>query len=130
MSVLTTFAMQERSLPREKVAALSPQASQVLDQKKSWIEAAPAVDPTTFPMQVLLDCMKPAASTEVSMTNFEWAPDRLILSGRTQTPALALQYAKEITEVEALTRFTWETPAPTIASDNSATFELKGGITP
>ncbi len=129
MAVLIAWAAQERDLLREKVAALTPQASQVLDQKKSWMEAAPAVDPTKFPMQVLLDCQIPGAAPEVSMTHFEWVPDRLLLRGRTPSPSLALQYAKEITDVEGLAHYTWETPAPVIASDNSATFELKGGLT-
>lgn len=130
LAVLITWATQERNLLRERIAEVAPRASQVLDQKKSWLEAAPAVDPSRFPMQVLLDCMEPSSSGEVSMTHFEWLPDRLLMRGRTASPALALQYAKEITEVEGLLKYTWETPAPTIASDNSATFELKGGIRP
>jgi len=128
--VLITWATQERDLLRERVADLTPRASQVLDQKKSWLEAAPAVDPSRFPMQTLLDCMVPSSSGEVSMTHFEWVPERLMLRGRTPSPSVALQYAKEITDMEGLSHYTWETPAPTIASDNSATFELKGGTQP
>lgn len=127
MAVLISWATQERDMLRDKVAELSPRASQVLDQKKSWLEAAPAVDPSRSGMQALLDCMSPAASGEVSMTHFEWTPDRIMMRGRTPSPSLALQYAKEVTEVPALARYTWETPAPTIASDSSATFEVKGG---
>lgn len=130
MMVLISTASRERDMLREKIADLTPQASQVLDQKKAWLEAAPAVDPGMGPMQVLLDCMSPASSIEVGMTNFEWTPKMLSLRGRTAIPSLALQYTKEIAEVEALSRYTFETPAPQIASDNSATFELKGEIEP
>jgi predicted small secreted protein len=130
MAVMISYATRQRDMLLEEVADLSPRASQVLDHKKSWLEAAPAVDPTFFPMQVLLDSMTPSSSREVSLTNFEWNPDRLVLRGRMPSAALALQYANEITEVENLTRFVWETPAPTIASDNSATFELTGEIKP
>ncbi|TDU64066.1 hypothetical protein EI77_04250 [Prosthecobacter fusiformis] len=130
MAVLIALATQERDLLRDRVAELTPQASQVMDQKRSWLEAAPAVDPTRFPMQVLLDCQVPGAAAEVSMTHFEWLPDRLLLRGRMPSPSLALQYAKEITEVEGLMPYAWETPAPVIASDNSATFELKGALKP
>lgn len=130
MAVMISYATRQRDRLLEEVADLSPRASQVLDHKKSWLEAAPAVDPTFFPMQVLLDSMTPSSSREVSLTNFEWKPDRLVLRGRMPSAALALQYANEITEVENLTRFVWETPAPTIASDNSATFELTGEIKP
>jgi hypothetical protein len=128
MMILISSATRQRDMLRDKVAALSPQASQVLDQKKAWLEAAPAVDAGTGPMQVLLDCMSPGSSAEVAVTNFEWTPQRLSLRGRTATPSQALQYAKEVTEVEALTRYAWEAPQPQIASDNSATFELKGEL--
>lgn len=130
MMVLIATATRERDMLLEKIADLTPQSSQVLDQKKAWIEASPAVDPAAGPMQVLLDCMSPGSSTEVGMTHFEWTPTTLVLRGRTVTASLALQYAKEITEVEALTRYTFETPAPQIASDDSATFELKGEVGP
>ncbi len=130
MAVMISYAARQRDMLLEEVADLSPRASQVLDHKKSWLEAAPAVDPSYFPMQVLLDSMTPTSSSEVSLTNFEWKPDRLVLRGRMPSAALALQYANEITEVENLTRYAWETPAPTIASDNSATFELTGEIKP
>jgi hypothetical protein len=128
LAVLISLATQDRDLLRERVAELTPQASQVLDQKRRWEEAAPAVDPTHFPMQVLLDCMVPAAASEVSMTHFEWTPEQLLMRGRMPSPSLALQYAKEVTEVKGLSHYKWETPAPTIASDNSATFEVKGGV--
>lgn len=126
MMVLITTATRERDLLRDKVAALTPRASQVLDQKKAWLEAAPAVDPSTGPMQVLLDVMKPAASTEVAMTSFEWTPGSLALRGRTAHVSQALQFTQEIKAVEELAAYTFDTPDPQIASDNSATFEVKG----
>ncbi|MES2595216.1 MAG: hypothetical protein V4662_07770 [Verrucomicrobiota bacterium] len=130
MMVFISSATRERDMLLDKIADLTPQSSQVLDQKKAWIEASPAVDPGMGPMQVLLDCMSPASSIEVGMTNFEWSPSTLVLRGRTALPSLALQYTKEISEVEALSRYTFDTPAPQIASDNSATFELKGETQP
>ncbi|MBV6498265.1 MAG: hypothetical protein CJBNEKGG_00484 [Prosthecobacter sp.] len=126
MMVLISSAARERDLLRDRVAELTPRASQALDQKKAWIEAAPAVDPGLGPMQVLLDIMQPSASTEVGMTSFEWTPGSLALRGRTPDVSLALQYMQEIKGVEALSRYAFETPDPQIASDNSATFEVKG----
>jgi hypothetical protein len=126
MMVLISSAARERDLLRDRVAQLTPRASQALDQKKAWIEAAPAVDPGLGPMQVLLDIMQPSASTEVGMTNFDWTPASLVLRGRTPDVSLALQYMQEIKGVEALSRYAFETPDPQIASDNSATFEVKG----
>lgn len=126
MLVLISSAVRERDLLRDRVAELTPRASQVLDQKKAWIEAAPAVDPGLGPMQVLLDIMQPAVSPEVGMTSFEWTSGSLALRGRTQAVSQALQYMQEIKGVEALSRYAFETPDPQIASDSSATFEVKG----
>ena len=50
----------------------------------------------------------------------------LALRGRTQAVSQALQYMQEIKGVEALSRYAFETPDPQIASDSSATFEVKG----
>ena len=112
---------------REKVSELSPRASQVMDHQKAWLEAAPAVDPSTWPQQMLLHCMQPSTSSEVSITHWEWTPERMSIIGRMPDASLALQYTQEVATSEALAHFNWEVPAPVIASDNSATFEMKGG---
>lgn len=126
ITVFTSMAVRERNMLREKVALLAPRASRVLDHRQSWEEAAPAVDPSRFLTETLLHVMEPASSSEVTLTHFEATPERVILRGRTESPALALAYAREIKDVESLLDYDWETPSPAIASDNSATFELKG----
>jgi hypothetical protein len=126
VATVTSLALQERNMLREKVAELTPRASRVMDHKKAWQEAAPAVDPTTWPQQLLLHCMEPESSKEASITHWEWTPERISIRGRMPNASLALQYTKEVSEVEGLGMFGWEIPAPVIASDNSATFEMKG----
>lgn len=121
---------QERDRLRDEISRLAPAASQVLDQKKSWLEAAPAVDPSTFPAHVLLQLMKPATSQEVAVTSFEWTPAQILLRGRMPKAELALEYASEVTRLEGLSSYRWDTPPPAIASDSSATFEIKGGTAP
>lgn len=124
---LTSLALQERNMLREKVAEMTPRAAQVMDHKNAWQEAAPAVDPSTFPQQMLLHCMEPPSSKEASITHWEWTPERMSIIGRMPGASLALEYTQQLATSEALSHFTWEVPAPVIASDNSATFEMKGG---
>ncbi len=127
VATLTSMAVRERNDLREKVASLAPRAARVMDHQRAWKEAAPAVDPSQSVMQLLMDCMSPESSTEVTMMHFEYTPTNLILRGRTPDTSLALRYAQEMKENEALLAFTWETPPPAINnSDNSATFEMKG----
>lgn len=123
---LTVLAARERDALRERVAELAPRASKVADHRQSWEEVAAAVDPKRFPMEVLLRCMEPPCSAEVMLTHFECTPDRVIVRGRTPASHLALQYTQAIKTTGSLTAYTWETPPPSIAGDDSASFELKG----
>lgn len=127
VATMTSLALQERNMLREKVANLTPRSSKVMDHKKAWREVAPAVDPTTWPQQILLHCMEPAASKEASITHWEWTPDRMSIRGRMPSASLALEYTQALKEIEALAPLGLNGPPPVIASDNSATFELKGG---
>lgn len=127
VATLTSLALQERNMLREKVAEMSPRASQVMDHQKAWLEASPAVDPATWPQEMLLHTMQPPVSKEASITHWEWTPDRMSIIGRMPDASLALEYMQQLASSEGLAHFTWETPSPAIASDNSATFEMKGG---
>ena len=126
IALLTVFASRERAQLLDKVAELTPRASKVEDHRKAWDEIASAVDPKRFPMEVLLRCMEPKSSGDVALVHYEATGDRVMLRGRTPTSAIALQYAQEIKGTDSLNAYAWETPPPTMHSDDSATFELKG----
>jgi hypothetical protein len=127
VATMTSLALQERNLLREKVAGLTPRASRVMDQKKAWNEAAPAVDPRTWPQQMLLHFMEPESSKEASITHWEWTPERVSMRGRMPKFSLAIEYTQALKSIEALAPLALDGPPPVIASDDSATFELKGG---
>jgi hypothetical protein len=101
--------------------------AKVMDHKRAWQEAAPAVDPTTWPQQMLLHCMEPKSSKEASITHWEWTPKRMSIIGRMPSASLALEYTQELKTSEARSPISPRGPPPVIASDNSATFEMKGG---
>ncbi len=127
VATLTTLALQERNMLREKVAELMPKSSRVMDHKKAWVEASPAVDPSTWPQEVLLHCMEPESSKEAVITHWEWTPEKLSLTGRLPSASLALEYTQALKTSDALARFELDGPPPVIAGDQSATFEMKGG---
>jgi hypothetical protein len=126
MMVMITLALGEQTMLREKVAEMSPKAARVLDQKRAWQEAAPAVDPSQGPMQFLLGLQEPATASEVTLMHLEFTPERVIVRGHTRDASTALQYSQEIQEGEMLLAYDWEAPPPELAVDESATFELKG----
>lgn len=123
---LAFWASRARTAWLDEIATLTPKASRVEQQKHEWDEVAVAVDPSRSPMELLLHCMEPPSSSEVSLTHFEATPDRIILRGRTATPAQALQYVQEMRSLPSLAICHLDAAPPAIASDNSASFELKG----
>jgi hypothetical protein len=64
----------------------------------------------------------------VSLTHFEITPERIVVRGRTAAPAQALQYVQETRSLPPLAAYNLDATPPTIASDNTASFELKGTI--
>jgi hypothetical protein len=127
MMVMITLALREQTMLREKVAEMSPRAARVLDQKRAWQEAAPAVDPSQGPLPFLLALQEPSASTDVTLMEMEFTPKQVMLRGHTTTASTALQYSQEIQQSEMLFAFDWGEPAPPeLGADESATFELKG----
>jgi hypothetical protein len=127
MMVMITLALREQSMLRDKVAEMSPRAARVLEQKRAWQEAAPAVDPSQGPLQFLLAVQEPTASTDVTLMEMEFTPKQVMLRGHTLNASTALQYSQEIHQSEMLMAFDWGEPSPPeLAADESATFELKG----
>ncbi len=127
---LALWASRARTAWLDEIATLTPKASRVEQQKREWEEVAVAVDPSRSPMEILLHSMEPSSSSEVSLTHFEATPERIVLRGRTATPAQALQYVQEMRSLPSLAFCNFDAAPPAIASDNSASFELKGGSKP
>ena len=110
----------------EQVAEITPKAAKVANHKEAWKEVATAVDPEAYPMELLLRCMEPKVSSEVTLTSFECTQDTIVLRGRAKEISPALKYSEDLKQTESLA-FTWEPGStPRIEADNSATFELKG----
>lgn len=124
--VFMSMATRERDALREQVAEITPKAAKVANHKEAWKEVATAVDPEAYPMELLLRCMEPKVSSEVTLTSFECTQDTIVLRGRAKEISPALKYSEDLKQTESLA-FTWEPGStPRIEADNSATFELKG----
>lgn len=126
LMVMITLALREQAMLRDKVATLSPRAVRVLDQRRAWQEAAPAVDPGQGPMQLLLALQEPPSSPNVTLMEVEFTPQRVLLRAHAENASTALQYSEEVQQSELLLAYDWEAPPPELGADESATFEMKG----
>lgn len=125
-SALMSMATRERDSLREKIAEVTPKAAHVANHKAAWTEVASAVDPSQYPMEILLRCMEPQ-SPDLAMMSFECTEDRVLIQAHTPTVEDALKYQLDIKNSEALSAYNWDSGQLKInEKDNSTTFELKG----
>ena len=123
--VIMAIATKERDALLEQVAEITPRAAKVHSHQEAWNEVATAADPNAYPMELLLRCMEPASSNDVTLTNFECTQDTIVLRGRAKKISPALKFSEELKQIDSLA-FNWEAATPHIEADDSATFELKG----
>lgn len=127
-SAMMSMATRERDELREKIAEVTPRAAHVGNHKAAWTEAAAAVDPSTYPMQLLLHCMEPNPP-EMALLSFECTTDRLMIQAHTPNVEEALKYQLDLKNVEALSGYTWDTGQLKInEKDNSVNFDMKGSL--
>lgn len=128
-SVLMTLATREHDELRETIAMLTPKAARVANHKAAWMEAAPAVDPAHYPMEMLLRCMAPKAAADIALTSFDCTPERIVIQGGSLEIAAALKYTEQIKTSEDLLAYQWESSTPSInEATGTTTFELKGTL--
>jgi hypothetical protein len=116
---------RERDALLEQVASITPRASKVQGQRASWMEAAPAVDPTFSPLEAIKRLMEPAAAGQIALTELEWTPTSVVLRARAPEISPALAYMQQIAETESLTAYNWSPGTPEIG-ENGVAFEVKG----
>jgi hypothetical protein len=126
MMVMISLALREQSALRDQVAELAPKAARVEDQRRAWQEASPAVDPSQGPLPFLLGLQQPGNSSEVALMHVEFTSRQVMVRGQAPKAAVALQFADEVKNSELLAAYEWDTPAPELATDESAVFEFKG----
>ena len=132
MFALQLVAALEHEKLLDELNMLTPLAAQIELQRSHWEEVSPALDPQSFPTRMLLSFMESPVSADISLMRFEWTPQRVMVQAHALSTNAALQYAQDIRSHQGLGVYDWVVPAPTIAEDDSATFEMtglkKGGI--
>ena len=110
----------------DRIATLSPAASEIEQIQARWDEVSAAVDPDRSPLELMLLIHSLPSANQVSLTRFERSRDRLGLKGRATSPSEALKFLGAISKSEELSNYQWTYTQPLIAQDGTATFEIEG----
>lgn len=122
---LQMSAERERDALRTEIGRLAPLAVKMDEQRRLWEEIAPAVSTELSPLSILRNVGRTSSASEVSLTHFGVGERALSIRGRAGSASAALQFVKDVKNLNLIAGVRWDAPAPSIGSDNTAEFELK-----
>jgi hypothetical protein len=125
LGIVQFSAERERDALRTEIGRLAPLAVKMDEQRRLWEEIEPAVSTELSPMSILRNVGRTPSASEVSLTHFGVGARALSIRGRAGSASAALQFVKDVKDLNLTAGIRWEAQAPSIGNDNTAEFELK-----
>jgi hypothetical protein len=114
----------------KEAASLSAPALLAKEQSERWKAARPAVDPFTYPLDLLAAAAVPTESGKVRLTGFTLDQDRLQISGEATDVTQAYAFIEQLKKNPLLQEYEWTAGQPQLAGKNSVRFEMDGARNP
>ena len=114
----------------KEAASLSAPALLAKGQSERWKAARPAVDPFTYPLDILAAAAVPTESGKVRLTGFTLDQDRLQISGEATDVTQAYAFIEQLKKNPLLQEYEWTAGQPQLAGKNSVRFEMDGARNP
>ncbi|MEZ0389438.1 MAG: PilN domain-containing protein [Verrucomicrobium sp.] len=114
----------DAGLARLKVHA--PQVAKVRESQLRWQALEAATDPQTYPVEVFDQIVALLPEEGIRFTDFTLDLDKITITGEATSAMHASKFQADVKGSEALHRFTFNTPVPTIRNDNRAIFRVEG----
>jgi hypothetical protein len=111
---------------RREVASLEGQTLLAKNDSERWMAARQAVDPSTFPLDLLAATAAPTEGGKVRLTGFTLDHDRLQISGEATDVTQAYGFIEQLKKNPLLQEYNWSAGQPQLAGKNSVRFEMEG----
>lgn len=111
---------------RLEAASLSEPALLAKGQSERWNSSRPAVDPSTFPLDLLSVAAIPTEGGKVRLTGFTLDQDHLQISGEATDVTQAYAFIEQLKKNPLLQEYDWTAGQPQLAGKNSVRFEMDG----
>jgi len=111
---------------KQKLATLQSSASQARADSSRWKTLRPAVDPTTYPLDLLGAVAAPTEGGKVRLTAFMMEKGRLQVSGEATDVTTAYAFIEQLKKNPALGEYEWNAGQPQLAGKNSVKFDIEG----
>jgi len=111
---------------RHEAASLSEPALRAKEASDRWITSRPAVDPSTYPLDLLAAAAVPTEGGKVRLTGFSMDQDHLQISGEATDVTQAYAFIEQPKNNPRLQEYEWTAGQPQLAGKNSVRFEMTG----
>ena len=111
---------------RRDVAAVEAPARQAKQESERWNTLRPAVDPTTYPLDLLAAVAAPTEGGKVRLTNFNLEQGHLQISGEATDVTQAYAFIEQLKKNPLLQEYDWTSGQPQLAGKNSVKFDVEG----
>ena len=108
------------------VAADEPKTAFIKKTEARWKALAPAIDPSYYPIEVLLHIFESLPSADVRITQFNQSARQVSIDGEANSAALAYQFADKVKKNPDLKAFQFDMASPRILPNEHAQFRLEG----
>jgi hypothetical protein len=115
---------------RNEASTLSEPALQAKAESERWNSSRQAVDPSTYPLDLLSVAAIPTEGGKVRLTGFTLDQDHLQISGEATDVTQAYAFIEQLKKNPLLQEFEWTAGQPQLAGKNSVRFEMDGARNP
>ena len=111
---------------RREIAGIEAPALQAKQESERWNALRPAVDPSTYPLDLLAAVSAPTEGGKVRLTNFNLEHDHLLISGEATDVTQAYAFIEQLKKNPLLQEYDWTSGHPQLAGKNSVKFDMEG----
>ena len=111
---------------RRETASLGEQTLRAKSDSARWNAARMAVDPSTYPLDLLAAAAAPTEGGKVRLTAFTLDHDRLQIYGEATDVTQSYGFIEQLKKNPLLQEYNWTAGQPQLAGKNSVRFEMEG----
>ena len=122
---LTWFYVGSRLIER-RLAAHQTEVAEIEATAARWDSLAPAIDPETYPVELLLRCSRLLPPQGVRFTSFDMNTGKITITGEAASPTAAVNFNEALKQSRDLRDYKIEMPTPVTLPNGNTTFTIIG----
>lgn len=116
------------NLANAAVTAQQPEIEIIREAQSNWLDMESAIDPNLYPLEVYHQVVSLLPPEGIRLKEFQIDSGKIVIAGEATSVNHALGFKDKLAASQALQRYDWNFPVPSIREDNRADFRTTGTI--